>query len=75
MNKDRRKAIQGISDEISELRERIEALLEEEQEYYDNMPEAFQDGEKGEATQSHIENLEGAVNASSELEELLNNCL
>lgn len=51
MNKNRRKRIQNICDQI-------EALREEEQEAYDNMPEQLQDSEKGNAMYEGISSLE-----------------
>lgn len=47
MNKNRRKRIQNICDQIEALREEFDAIIEEEQEAYDNMPEQLQESEKG----------------------------
>ena len=72
MNNQRRKdidaALKLVADAraaIDALREAIEPIKEEEQEYYDNMPESLQGGEKGEAAQAAIDALE---NAMSDLE-------
>lgn len=67
MNNDRRKAIKAIT----ALLERAEALVEQakeeiqdviaaEQEALDSLPESFQDGERGQAMQAAIDNLEAA---------------
>ncbi len=40
MNKERRKAIEEINVKLAELAEQVVTLQEEEQEYYDNLPEA-----------------------------------
>lgn len=76
MNKIRRKQLDKIAAELEAIRDRIEALREEEQDYFDNMPEAFQDSEKGERTQEAIsllddvfENVDGAVDYLTELRE------
>ena len=68
MNKDRRKAIAKITDQLDELRgmmdnirQAIEDIKDEEQEYHDNMPEAFQQGEKGDAAQTAIDALDNAA--------------
>lgn len=42
MNKARRKQLAEISEQLQELRDRIEQLQEEEQEGYDNRPESLQ---------------------------------
>ena len=49
MNKDRRAA--------------IETLKDKEQDYYDNMPESFQGGEKGERASEVVSVMEDAVSS------------
>lgn len=44
MNKARRAALSEIQDTLTDLQEQIQALMEEEEEYRDNMPENFQGG-------------------------------
>lgn len=70
MNNERRKALRDLAaridtkiDELSELMSELETLKEEEQEVFDNMPESFQQGERGEKVQSAIDNLEEATSA------------
>jgi len=46
---------------ISGLKETIEGIRDEEQEYFGNMPEGFQNGDKGSAAQEAISNLESAI--------------
>jgi hypothetical protein len=72
MNKDRRKALADVAGQIedmianvSAIREMLEGVRDEEQEYYDNMPESLQGGEKGENSQAAIDAME---NVLSELE-------
>ena len=60
MNKARRKEIEKIITKLCELSEDLEALREEEQEYYDNMPEAIQQGVKGERAEEIIGNIADA---------------
>lgn len=66
MNNTRRKAIQKIYDRLEELMHDIEALQEEEQEAYDNLPESLQDGERGQAMQEAADNLEYAASSIQE---------
>lgn len=70
MNKQRRKTLATLQEQIAllvgqieDLRSEVEAVLEEEQEYYDNMPESFQDGEKGQAAQAAIDAIQNIVDA------------
>ncbi len=60
MNKDRRKRIQGIIDQLTDLETEIEEIQDEEQEAYDNFPESLQEGEKGERMSDAIDSLDHA---------------
>lgn len=70
MNAERRKQIEALAakaadlaNEISMLKADVDTVRDEEQEYYDNMPESFQNGDKGEKAQAAISALEEAVSA------------
>lgn len=52
MNKDRRKEIAEIIDDLAGLRGRIEELQEEEQGAFENLPEGIQNSERGEAMEA-----------------------
>jgi hypothetical protein len=65
MNNERRKAIAAIAEQLTELREAIELIRDDEQEAYDNLPESLQYSERGERMQTAIDAL---INAASELE-------
>lgn len=54
MNPQRRKQIARISGDLKGLKDEIEELGEEEQEYFDNMPENLQEGERGQAAKDAI---------------------
>lgn len=45
MNNARRKEINTLIAELEDLKSRLESVLQEEQDYLDNMPESFQGGE------------------------------
>ena len=71
MNKERRKAIDALITEIRSLENEmtclvqqvgsaVEAILGDEQDAFDNMPESLQYAEKGEAAQEAINALEYA---------------
>lgn len=62
MNKQRRKRLGKAFDLVSEAMEILEDIKTEEQESYDNLPDNFRDGDKGEEMQNYIVMLEEASN-------------
>ena len=58
MNNNRRKQLQAIREELQDIYERLDILCDEEWAAYDNLPEPFQDSERGEKMQSAISTLE-----------------
>ena len=66
MNNKRRKAINDISDSVRTLQTKIDTLKDEEQDYYDNMPENFQESERGEIAEEAIDNLQSAYDSLEE---------
>jgi ElaB/YqjD/DUF883 family membrane-anchored ribosome-binding protein len=71
MNKQRRAEIQKLIDRAEELNQDILSIQEEEQEYYDNMPEGIQASEKGELAETAASLLEQAADAASEISQYL----
>jgi len=68
MNKVRREAIavqaaliDNIINQLADIRSELESLREEEQEYFDNMPESFQSGDKGTTAEYAIAALDMAI--------------
>ena len=61
MNKQRRKRLEKSYNLIDEAMEIIQEVRDEEQEAYDNLPESFQNGERGEEMSGYIEMLEEAT--------------
>ena len=61
MNNTRRKSIQKIINGITALKEDLETLLDEEQEYLDNMPDNLQESERAEVAPDAIDNMETAI--------------
>jgi len=61
MNKQRRKAIQQALDQLADIRSSVEEINTEEQDAFDNLPESFQDSERGETLQEAIDLLETAA--------------
>jgi len=58
MNAGQRKRICQIKDDLEELQAEIEAIKEEEEVKFDNLPDNFQGGEQGEKMQECINTLE-----------------
>lgn len=75
MNKQRRKELDALQARYSTLiaqlgelgaqfesfKGELESIRDEEQEYYDNLPSAFQDSEKGEKAQASVTAIEDAI--------------
>lgn len=73
MNNARRKSLIAAVELLNQAQSIIEECRDEEQEYYDNMPESFQNGERGEAAlaaidmmESALSEIEGAVSSAEE---------
>ena len=76
MNKPRRKELNRALELLAEARAIIEAMQEEEQESFDNMPEGLQCselGEKIEENASRLEDVAGYIEEQEqELEDIIN---
>ena len=70
MNKERRKGLQAIHEKITDLRDELELLMGEEEDYRDNMPENLQGSEKYDRANDVCEMLDAAV---SDLETVCEN--
>lgn len=66
MNKTQRNQIEKWIDSLTEIKEGVESMQEEEQDKLDNMPENLQESERGEQMQNGIENLEAAASSLEE---------
>jgi hypothetical protein len=67
MNKQRRKTIDLIRAALDEQREHLEQVRDDEQEAYDNLPEAIQAGATGEKAQEAITALGDAVSSLEQI--------
>lgn len=61
MNKQRRKSLEDIHNQLTDLRELLDEIREEEEFYRDNIPENLQYSERYEAADNAVSNLENAV--------------
>lgn len=62
MNRDRRKRLGSAFDMVAQAKDILENLKSEEPESYENLPEQFRDGERGEEMQGYMEMLDEAYN-------------
>lgn len=74
MNRERRKTIDYLHTRLSEcssaleaIRDEIDTLRDEEQEYYDAMPESLQGGDKGQAAEAAVDELQSAYDRMDEV--------
>lgn len=61
MNDKRRQEIRRATELIDQAKSMLESIMECGQESYDNLPESFQFGEKGEKSQNAIDNLQSSI--------------
>jgi flagellar biosynthesis chaperone FliJ len=76
MNDARRKQLRELIGKLEEIAMNVEELKSQEQDYFDNMPESFQTGAKGEAAEQFIRELEDAQadveSAKDHIDEVVN---
>lgn len=72
MNEARRKEINRAKELLDQAREIIETAQSDEQEYYDAMPESFQNGEKGERATASADALQEAIDGFDTIVDALN---
>jgi uncharacterized coiled-coil DUF342 family protein len=75
MNKNRRQNIanlvnelEGLRGQLDDIRSQLETIRDEEQDYFDNMPESFQSGDKGQAAESAVSYLDEAIGSIESIE-------
>ncbi len=71
MNSNRRKQIEKIFEKLSELSEQIEAIKDDEQEAFDNIPESLKDGERAQESEASIDLLDEAMESCDSAMNLL----
>lgn len=66
MNKDTRKLLDKIKEDIDSSINALEVIMEEEREKFDNLPESLQNSDKGDDLADAIGNLDNAISNLSE---------
>lgn len=75
MNKARRKTIEIVAASIENAISELEMCRDEEQNYYDNMPDSLRDSSKGEAADDCISNLDDAISSLEDALDSVNNSI
>lgn len=73
MNKQRRQRITTILDAVQQNIIDLEAIRDEEQEAFDNLPESLQDAERGQSMQEALDALEEAISSATDTADHLAN--
>lgn len=63
MNKNRRDKLVKLSDQISDIMEKLKELRDEELEAFENLPESLNSSERGEAMQTAIGAMDDALSS------------
>ena len=71
MNKDRRARISALQAQLQDIMSALDEIRNEEQEAYDNLPESFQYGERGDAMTDAIDNLDEAASTLEDVDSYL----
>lgn len=71
MNKQRRKKLEKAFEMIGEVKDILEEVKGEEEEAYENLPESFQNGERGEEMQGYIEMIDEAYGCLEDAESVV----
>lgn len=71
MNKARRQKLQNIFDQVTELKDLLEIIKEEEEDYMENIPENLQGSERFEKAEETVEKMYEAVSNLEEAADIL----
>ena len=72
MNKTRRQEISNVATRIGVVKDTLQDILNDEQDYFDNMPENLQGSTRGMDSEEAIDVMEQAIEALEEAIENLN---
>lgn len=72
MNKQRRQKLKELRNEIESCKNKLQIILDEEQDYFDNMPENLQGSMRGSDSEDAIDTMESCID---ELDEVIKELL
>lgn len=67
MNKQRRQKIKELRTEIESCKNKLQVILDEEQDYFDNMPENLQSSMRGSDSEDAIDTMESCIDELDEV--------
>lgn len=67
MNKQRREKIREVRNEIESCMNKLQIILDEEQDYFDNMPENLQGSMRGSDSEDAIDTMESCIDELDEV--------
>lgn len=71
MNRTRRKRLGEAFDKCAEILKILEEVKQEEEEAYENLPDSFRDGDRGEEMQNYIEMIKEAAGYIEDAESVI----
>ena len=71
MNRQRRKKLSEAFDLVSKSEELIDAVKDEETESYENLPDNFRDGDRGEEMQNYIDMMDEVIGYLQDAESVI----
>ena len=71
MNRQRRKKLSEAFDLVAKAEELIDAVKDEETESYENLPDNFRDGDRGEEMQNYIDMMDEAIGYLQDAESVI----
>lgn len=71
MNKQRRKEISAVITKLENIKEELENILGDEQDYYDNIPENLQMSERADQSSEAIDIMEDAISSIEDITDQL----
>jgi len=66
MNKERRKQLDELASKINEVKDELESIMKDEEEYRDNMPENLQGSERYEMADTACYEMQSALDSLDE---------
>lgn len=71
MNRQRRKKLSEAFDLVAKAEEIIDAVKDEESESYENLPDNFRDGDRGEEMQNYIDMMDEVIGYLQDAESVI----
>ncbi len=71
MNRQRRKKLSEAFDLVAKAEELIDAVKDEETESYENLPDNFRDGDRGEEMQNYIDMMDEVIGYLQDAESVI----